>query len=245
MIGGTNRDRALVLLSGGQDSTTCFYSALRQFEEIEAISFDYGQRHRVELELAEETAAKNDVRLTTLPVEALRLLGSASLTSDDIQNLEAGEGRRNVYADARGLPPSFVPGRNSLFLTLAAAYAVTRGIERVVAGVCQQDHAGYPDCRAVFIEQKQRELRLALDSPDFLIDAPLLWLSKADTWAMASDLGIVAEIVLNTHTCYEGDRSGSPAPWGYGCGECGACTERRLGYERWREREQASTRSAV
>jgi 7-cyano-7-deazaguanine synthase len=233
-------EKALVLLSGGQDSTTCFYRALGQFAEVEAICFDYGQRHRVELELAELTAAKNEVTLTTLPVEALRLLGSASLTSDDIQNLEAGEGRRNVYADARGLPASFVPGRNSIFFTLAAAYAVTRGIERIVTGVCQQDHSGYPDCRAVFVEQKQRELRLALDLPDFIIDAPLLWLSKADTWALADELGIVDEIVLHTHTCYEGDRSSAPAPWGYGCGECGACVERKLGYERWRARQRAT-----
>jgi 7-cyano-7-deazaguanine synthase len=231
--------RALVLLSGGQDSTTCFYGALQQYEEVEALSFDYGQRHRVELELAELTAKKNDVHLTLLPVEVLSLLGSASLTNPDIGNVTPGPAA-NVYAEARGLPPSFVPGRNSIFFSVAAAYAVTRGIERIVTGVCQQDHAGYPDCRAVFVEQKQRELRLALDAPDFIIDAPLLWLSKADTWALADSLGIVDEIVLHTHTCYEGDRSSAPAPWGYGCGECGACVERKLGYDRWRARQGAA-----
>lgn len=226
-------NKAVVLLSGGQDSTTCFYSALDRYDEIAAVAFDYGQRHRVELDLAQRTADLREVPLTILPVDSLSALAGASLTNPAIANVGHGE-ERNSYADERGLPPSFVPGRNALFFTLAAAWGVPRGFDTIVTGVCQQDHSGYPDCRAVFVGQMEQALRLALDWPDFKIDAPLLWLDKAETWALADKLGVLPEIILGTHTCYEGVRDSPPWHWGYGCGECAACDERRKGYERFR-----------
>lgn len=244
----SDQSKAVVLLSGGQDSTTCFYWALDRFDLVEAVSFDYGQRHKIELELAEATAAKNDVPWDVLPVEALKQLGGGSLTNPEIANVGVG-GRRpgkteaaNVYAEKRGLPPSFIPGRNVLFFALAAAYAVQRGIETIVTGVCQQDHSGYPDCRAVFVEQMQKTLQLALDAHGaFKIEAPLLWLDKSMTWKLAETLGVLDEIILQTHTCYEGVHD-NPHEWGYGCGECGACVERRRGYEEFR-RAQALARA--
>lgn len=228
----------VVLLSGGQDSTTCFYWALTKFDRVEAVSFDYGQRHRVELELAEMHARDTATPHKVLSVEALNQLGAASLTNPDIGNLHAGP-QTNVYADKRGLPQSFVPGRNLLFFTLAAAYALPRGIESIVVGVCGQDRAGYPDCRPAFVNDMALAIATGMDAPDFEIHAPLLYLSKAETWAMADEMGALSQIVLDTHTCYEGDRSGAPAPWGYGCGECGACVERRKGYEEFRVKQGA------
>ncbi len=235
-------DSAVVLLSGGQDSTTVFYDALARYERIEALSFDYGQRHRVELELAEHTAARADVPWEVLPVEALKVLGAASLTNPDVGNVTPGAAA-NTYAEERGLPPSFVPGRNALFFSLAAAFALPRGISTIVTGVCQQDRSGYPDCRSEFVAAMRLALRLGLDAPEFEIDAPLLFRSKAETWAFADALGVLPEIILRTHTCYEGDRSGSPNPWGYGCGECGACTERIRGYDEWRATQKQTAKA--
>lgn len=231
----SDQSKAVVLLSGGQDSTTCFYWALDRFDEIEAISFDYGQRHEVELELAQATAAKAGVPWSLLSVEALKELGGGSLTNPEIANVGEPGAALNVYAEKRGLPPSFIPGRNVLFFALAAAYAVQRGIETIVTGVCQQDHSGYPDCRAVFVEQMQKTLQLALDAYGaFKIEAPLLWLDKSMTWQLAETLGVLDEIILQTHTCYEGVHD-TPHEWGYGCGECGACVERVRGYEEFRQ----------
>jgi 7-cyano-7-deazaguanine synthase len=225
---------AVVLLSGGQDSTTCFYYALQFYGKVAAVSFDYGQRHRVELDLAAETAAKNDVDHQILPVEALRVLGAASLTNPDIRNDREGD-ERNTYADEHGLPPSFVPGRNLLFFTLAAASGLPRGYDDIVTGVCQQDDSGYPDCREKFVAAMEKSIRIGMDAENFRINAPLLHLSKAQTWEMAEELGIMAEIVIGTQTCYEGAvaRETPPKPWGYGCGECGACVEREKGYDEW------------
>lgn len=252
---------AVVLLSGGQDSTTCFYQALDLYgpEGIEAVSFDYGQRHRVELTLAEVTAARAGVPHTVYDVPALAQLGAASLTNEDIRNPGVGsnlgnavaDGRvvldvpasRNVFADELGLPPSFVPGRNLLFFTLAAAHAAKVGAHIIVSGVCEQDRSGYPDCRSEFVEQMGESIRLGFDWDEFVIAAPLLHLSKAETWALADQLGILDRIVLDTHTCYEGDRSGPPKPWGYGCGECGACIERMRGYEEFRQTTSPAART--
>lgn len=223
--------RAVVLLSGGQDSATCLFWARQQFEDIAAVSFDYGQRHRVELALAQQLASGLGIPWTLLPVEALRELSQASLTNPLISNDEDEEG--NAYALERGLPPSFVPGRNVLFFTLAAAWGVPRGYHAIVTGVCQQDRAGYPDCRSEFVEAMETTLRLALDLEGFEIHAPLLDRSKAETWALADELGVLDRIILHTHTCYEGVRS-VPHEWGHGCGECGACAERRRGFEEFR-----------
>lgn len=232
-------EAAVVLLSGGQDSTTAFYAALREYPRVEAVSFDYNQRHRVELELAASHAERNNVPWTLLPVEALARLGAASLTNPDIGNTTAGAAATEGWHAEHGLPPSFVPGRNLLFFTLAAAYAIPRGIKTIVTGVCATDRAGYPDCRAEFVEAMEDTIRIGMDEPDFYVRAPLLQKTKAETWKLADTLGVLEEIVFNTNTCYEGDRSAPVKPWGYGCGECGACTERRNGYEEFRQRTPA------
>lgn len=232
--------RAVVLLSGGQDSTTCFYYALREYDEVHAISFDYGQRHRVELDLAATTAAKHDVPYLLLPVEALAVLSGGSLTNTMIQNTPGGAPAPDGWHQRHGLPPSFVPGRNLLFFTLAAAYAIPRDIRTIVTGVCQQDRAGYPDCRNEFVRAMEIAIAYGMDEMTFRIDAPLLDKSKAETWQLAWELDVLADIILNTHTCYEGDRTSPPKDWGYGCGKCGACVERELGYREFRRMQAAA-----
>jgi len=224
---------AVCLLSGGQDSVTCLYWALREYGPgaVAAISFDYGQRHKIELQLAAWHTKNNNVPHLTVPVPALSIFGAASLTNDAISN--QGDGReRNRYADEHGLPQSFVPGRNAIFLTTAAAYAAMLGADSLVGGMCQQDSAGYPDCRADFVYYQGRALEHALDNRFLHIVTPLMERSKAETWQLADDLGIVEKIVVQTSTCYEGDRTKLHA-WGYGCDECGACQERRKGFEKW------------
>jgi 7-cyano-7-deazaguanine synthase len=230
---GADREKAVVLLSGGQDSTTCFYDALRRLDVRAAISFEYDQRHGVELELAAEHASYAHVEHVVLPIEALRELGAASLTNPRIENTEAGATPADGSWHSRhNLPPSFVPGRNLLFFTLAAAWAIPHDINRIVTGVCGTDHAGYPDCRATFVESMQESIARGMDAPGFTIDAPLLYKTKAETWRLAEQLNIVPLIVERTHTCYEGDRS-ALHEWGYGCGRCGACVERANGYARF------------
>jgi 7-cyano-7-deazaguanine synthase len=224
---------AVVLLSGGQDSTTCFHYARRKYEKgIYAVLFDYGQRHRVELELAADTARQYGVEWRILPVEALGQMGLASLTNDGIANTPGGAAAADGWHAQHNLPPSFVPGRNALFFSLAASLAVPLGYDAIVTGVCGTDHAGYPDCREGFVSSMQEALRHGLDSPDFRIDAPLLKFTKAQTWALADALGILGRIVTGTHTCYEGQRD-NLHDWGYGCGQCGACVERANGYAEW------------
>lgn len=222
--------QALVLLSGGQDSTTCFYWAKEHYQKVEAISFDYGQRHRVELDLAAETATKNDVTHTVLPVEALSVLGGGSLTNPTVENTEAGAPAPSGWHARHNLPPSFVPGRNLLFFTLAAAYAIPRDISAIVSGVCQTDRSGYPDCRHEFVTAMEAAINVGMDEDHFEIVTPLMNRSKAETWALAADLGVLGLIVADTHTCYEGDRD-VLHDWGYGCGRCGACAERAGGYD--------------
>lgn len=224
---------AVCLLSGGQDSTTCLYHAKREYEEVTAISFDYGQRHVIELDQAGKIAELAEVPWVVMPIEALKMLGGSSLTNMNISNFEGEPDLRNRYAEERGLPPSFTPGRNAIFFSLAAAYAAPRGFEVLVSGVCQQDRSGYPDCREEFVETIEGALRVALDLPAFTIDAPLLHRDKAETWALADELGVLPLIVELTHTCYEGNRELSH-PWGLGCGECAACIERAKGFERFR-----------
>lgn len=222
-----------VLLSGGQDSATCLFWARERFRDLVAVSFDYGQRHRVELDLARDLAVRADVDdYVVMPVEALGAMGFASLTNEDIRN--DGKGQvRNHYAEEHGLPPSFVPGRNVVFFALAAAWgAAAHGSHSIVTGVCGQDRAGYPDCRAEFVRAQEKALGLALDIPDFEIHAPLLERTKAQTWRMADDLGVRDLIVEHTNTCYEGNRELRHV-WGYGCGECGACQERRRGWNEY------------
>ncbi|HSX94143.1 MAG TPA: 7-cyano-7-deazaguanine synthase QueC [Hydrogenophaga sp.] len=231
----TRHTRALVLFSGGQDSTTCLAHALARFDHVETIGFDYGQRHRVELDarlvvLRELRSAFPDwaAKLGDDHVLDLAVLGAVSetsLTRDMAFRMEA-----------NGLPNTFVPGRNLLFLTLAAALAYRRGLSVLVTGVCETDFSGYPDCRDDTMKAMQLALSLGMDQR-FLIDTPLMWIDKADTWRLARELGgeaLVGLIVEHTHTCYLGDRE-HRHDWGWGCGQCPACELRARGWAAYRE----------
>jgi 7-cyano-7-deazaguanine synthase len=221
---------ALVLFSGGQDSTTCLAQALSRYQRVETVAFDYRQRHSVELdarlvvlqqlrEQFPEWASKlGEDHLLDLGV--LGQVSETSLTRDTAFKMESS-----------GLPNTFVPGRNLLFLTLAAALAYRRGLEVLVTGVCETDFSGYPDCRDDTMKAMQLALSLGMDKR-FLIETPLMWIDKADTWRLADSLGgrkLVDLIVEHTHTCYLGDREHRHA-WGYGCGACPACELRARGY---------------
>lgn len=231
---------SVVTLSGGQDSTTCLAWALREHEAGRgderapvALSFDYGQRHKIELDLATNAARVFGVEHTILDLgPTFTQLGDASLTNPAIENADvAAPDSANTWAALRGLPPSFVPGRNLILLGLAAAFALPRGHRVVVTGVCEADEAGYPDCRGAFVDSLEDTISLAMDASGFRFHAPLLHRTKADTWRLASDLGCLEFIRTATNTCYEGDRSRLHS-WGYGCGECPACQTRAAG---WRE----------
>lgn len=231
---GQNPERsALVLFSGGQDSATCLAWALERYSRVETVGFDYGQRHAVEME------ARLEVRAG---MAALRTEWAARLGPDHVVDL-TGYGRiaesaltaeRAIELDARGLPTTFVPGRNLVFLTVAAALADRRGLDVLVGGMCETDYSGYPDCRRDTIEAMARALSLGLDKP-VLIETPLMALTKAETWALAERIGgaaLVELIVEASHTCYRGDRDQRHA-WGYGCGDCPACELRAAGYGEW------------
>ena len=224
---------ALVLFSGGQDSATCLAWALDRFTRVETVGFDYGQRHVVEMQ-ARLTVRDGMARV--LPQYADRLgpdhvvditgfgrIADSALTAD-----------RAIEMDARGLPTTFVPGRNLVFLTYAAALADRRGLEVLVGGMCETDYSGYPDCRRETMDAMQQALSLGLDKP-VPIETPLMHLTKARTWALAHDLGgdaLVQLIIEDSHTCYLGDRD-HRHPWGYGCGTCPACELRAAGYQQW------------
>jgi 7-cyano-7-deazaguanine synthase len=231
--------RALVLLSGGQDSTTCLSWALERYAHVETVAFDYRQRHLVELK---QRLAVRDALTKLRPDWAARLgedhlLDLAVLGAISSTALTDG---RAIEMQANGLPNTFVPGRNLLFLTLAAALAYRRGLSVLVGGMCETDFSGYPDCRDSTIKSQQVTLTLGLDTP-VTIDTPLMWLDKAATWSLAKDLGgdaLVQLIVEHTHTCYLGER-GARYEWGYGCGNCPACELRRNGWSRFRETEAA------
>ena len=232
---------ALVLFSGGQDSTTCLAQALSKYERVETIAFDYRQRHHVELEA--RLNVLNEIRRQfprwgaklgddhLLDLAVLGEVSDTSLTRDTAFKMEQS-----------GLPNTFVPGRNLLFLTLAAAVAYRRDLQVIVTGVCETDFSGYPDCRDDTMKAMQLALSLGMDKR-YLIDTPLMWIDKAATWRMAFELGeksgvcgggqaLVDLIVEHTHTCYLGDRS-HRQDWGYGCGACPACDLRAKGFARF------------
>ena len=224
---------ALVLFSGGQDSTTCLAHALQKYERVETIAFDYRQRHHVELECRMDVLREIKVQFPVwgkklgddhlLDLEVLGKVSETSLTRDTAFKMEQS-----------GLPNTFVPGRNLLFLTLAAAVAYRRDLQVMVTGVCETDFSGYPDCRDDTMKAMQLALSLGMDKR-FLIETPLMWIDKAATWAMAQSLGgqpFVDLIVEHTHTCYLGDRE-HRHDWGYGCGSCPACELRERGYARF------------
>jgi 7-cyano-7-deazaguanine synthase len=228
---GTDSNKALVLLSGGQDSTIALAWALERYEHVETIGFDYGQRHRIELE-ARARVREGHARLKPawrdrLGVDHLLMLsaigGASALTSD-----------RPIIVPTEALPTTFVPGRNLLFFTYAAARAYERGIKTLVGGMCETDYSGYPDCRDDTLKALQVALNLGMEAR-FVIETPLMWLDKAQSFALAQALGgpeFIELILEETHTCYEGVRTMRHA-WGYGCGTCPACVLRARGYSAW------------
>lgn len=221
---------AVVAFSGGQDSTTCLAWAIHRWgrERVHTVGFDYGQRHRVELAQARRIAELMGVPYTLLDVPAFKQLGAAALTNDSIA--VSAEGGDNVHAQRHGLPSTFVPGRNLIFLGLTAAYAAQRDISNIVTGICAADEAGYPDCRPEFKASFELAVRAAMGRRDLVVHAPCLHITKADTFALAHRLGVLDVILEETHTCYEGDHD-TMNPWGYGCGECPACHERAAGWD--------------
>jgi 7-cyano-7-deazaguanine synthase len=233
-------DAALVLFSGGQDSTVCLAHALERFGHVETIGFDYGQRHRVEIDQRRTViqALKQHFpnwahrlgpdHMLSLPT--LAQISETSLTRDTA-----------IEMTAAGLPSTFVPGRNLLFFTYAAALAYRRGISILVGGMCETDYSGYPDCRNETLQTLARALALGLDRT-VRIDTPLMYIDKAGTWALAEQLGgraLVDLIIEQTHSCYLGERETRHA-WGYGCGTCPACVLREAGFNRWQEGKAAA-----
>lgn len=208
-------DKAVVVFSGGQDSTTCLFWAKKKYKEVIALSFNYGQKHSDELVCAKEICRKYGVEHHILDMELLNQLAPNSLTRAEIEV--------DKEAPVTGTPNSFVDGRNMLFLTFAAVFAKQRGIRILVTGVSQSDFSGYPDCRHVFITSLETTLTLAMDY-EFEVITPLMWIDKKETWKMADDLGVFDVIRNETLTCYNGVK-------GDGCGECPACRLRRRGME--------------
>lgn len=226
---------ALVVFSGGQDSTTCLAWALERFDSVATIGFSYGQRHDVEMDcrknvLSEvrgikETWGQRLKHDEVLEIGLFNEIGGTALTED--VEIQMGE---------NGLPTTFVPGRNLVFLTAASAYAYRQGIRHIIIGVCETDFSGYPDCRDDTIKAMQVALNLGMESR-FVIHTPLMWIDKAATWTMADELGgrpFVNLVREHTHTCYLGDRTELHA-WGYGCGTCPACELRAKGWEQFQE----------
>ncbi|RKJ94646.1 7-cyano-7-deazaguanine synthase QueC [Alicycliphilus denitrificans] len=231
-----DRRRALVLLSGGQDSATCLAWALARYAEVETIGFDYGQRHRAELDCRQRLRAGLQAmpwpgRLGPdhlLTVDVLAQLGGSAMTEEVA-----------IAMQQDGLPNTFVPGRNLLFFTLAAALAYRRGLRVLVGGMSETDYSGYPDCRDNTLKALQVALSLGLERP-LTLETPLMWIDKAGTWALAHQLGgdaLVGLVRRDSHTCYLGQRD-RLHDWGYGCGSCPACELRAQGWVQWAERNR-------
>jgi len=236
---------ALVLFSGGQDSTVCLGYALDRYDRVETIGFDYGQRHGVEMECRQRIRSEIARRF---PVWAQRLgpdhvidiasfgaIGGTALTSG-----------AEIEILASGLPSTFVPGRNLVFFTYAAALGYRRGLHSLIGGMCETDYSGYPDCRDATLRALQETIGLGTETA-FIIETPLMWLTKAETWTLTEELGgeaLVDLVIEETHTCYKGER-GIHHEWGYGCGACPACGLRAKGFAAWqalRARAQTASR---
>jgi len=213
-------EKAVVVFSGGQDSTTCLFWALQQFAEVEAVTFDYNQRHRLEIDVAASIAKELGVPHTVLDMSLLNQLAPNALTRSEIA-IEQKEGE---------LPSTFVDGRNLLFLSFAAVLAKQKGARHLVTGVCETDFSGYPDCRDIFIKSLNVTLNLAMDY-QFVIHTPLMWLNKAETWKLADELGALDFVRTKTLTCYNGIIAD-------GCGECPACNLRKRGLEQYLEKKK-------
>lgn len=231
---------ALVLFSGGQDSTVCLAWALDRFSRVETIGFDYGQRHRIELACRQrlrEGLCRGFPRWVPrlgedhlVAIDALGTISETALTRDTA-----------IEMGGNGLPSTFVPGRNLLFVTFAAAVAYRRGLRHLVGGMCETDYSGYPDCRDDTMKAMQVALNLGMASR-FVLDTPLMWIDKAATWSLAERLGgraLVDLIVEETHSCYRGER-GQRHDWGYGCAACPACDLRAAGYRKYRAAQDAA-----
>jgi 7-cyano-7-deazaguanine synthase len=229
----TSEEAALVMFSGGQDSTTCLAWALDRFGTVETVGFDYGQRHAIELTCREPIrkalAGIKDWGNRLGPDHVIDLKGALSGVGATAMT-EA----MAIEVTEQNLPNTFVPGRNLMFLVSAAGIAWRRGLRRIVGGMCETDYSGYPDCRDDTLKAMQVALNLGLQQR-FVVETPLMWLDKADTWRLAQDLGgdgLVDVVTELTHSCYLGDRTHRHA-WGYGCGTCPACELRAAGWERW------------
>jgi len=234
-------DSALVLFSGGQDSTVCLAWALQRFQRVETIGFDYGQRHAIELSLRPRVRAQ--VVVVIDPAGAGRLGEDHVVRLDALAAISDTALTREMAIEVAdsGLPNTFVPGRNLIFLAFAGAVAYRRGIRHLVAGMCETDYSGYPDCRDDTIKAMQLALGLGMDRR-FVVHTPLMWIDKAATWAMAHEIGgqaLVDVVVEETHSCYLGDRSRRHA-WGYGCGECPACQLRAEGFLKWKAQRETA-----
>lgn len=224
---------ALVLFSGGQDSTVCLAWALERFERVETVAFDYGQRHAVELETRREVL--HGLR-ETFPTWGARLGADHTILMPELGRISETALTRETQIEmtAQGLPSTFVPGRNLLFFTYAAAIAYRRGIATLIGGMCETDFSGYPDCRKATLDALESALSLGMGAA-MRLETPLMFIDKAGTWAMAEALGgapLVSLVQEKTHSCYLGDRS-QWHTWGYGCGTCPACELRARGYETW------------
>lgn len=211
-----NQEKAIIVFSGGQDSTTCLFWAKERFKEIEAVTFDYGQRHRLEIECAKAITEELGIKHHILDMSLLNQLAPNALTRDDIEVEDGEEG---------GLPSTFVPGRNMLFLSFAGVLASQVGAKHIVTGVCETDFSGYPDCRDIFVKSLNVTLNLAMDDT-FVVDTPLMWLNKAQTWELADQLGALKFVRERTLTCYNGVIAD-------GCGECPACRLRKKGLDEY------------
>ena len=228
-----NETGALVLFSGGQDSTVCLAHALNAYSRVETVGFDYGQRHTVEMEcrlrVREQIARRFPSWAPRLGPDHVIDVTSFGAISDTALTSEA-----EIVMLASGLPSTFVPGRNLVFFTHAAALGYRRGLHTLIGGMCETDYSGYPDCRDATLRALEQAIRLGTEIP-FAIETPLMWRTKADTWALAHELGggpLVDLVIEHTHTCYKGERSLRHA-WGYGCGECPACDLRNKGFAAW------------
>ncbi|MDH5162456.1 7-cyano-7-deazaguanine synthase QueC [Heyndrickxia oleronia] len=208
------KEKAIVVFSGGQDSTTCLFWALKRFEEVIAVTFDYNQRHKTEIDCAINITQELGIVHHVLDMNLLNQLAPNALTRDDIDVRDGEEGE---------LPSTFVPGRNLLFLSFAGVVASQVGAKHIIIGVCETDFSGYPDCKDIFIKSLNVTLNLAMDK-QFIIHTPLMWINKAETWKLADELGALDFVRAKTLTCYNGIIAD-------GCGECPACKLRKRGYD--------------
>lgn len=213
--------KAIVIFSGGQDSTTCLYWAINKYKNVEAITFNYGQKHSIELEQSKIICNKENIKQTIIDISFLNTIVESALTSNgDVNKL-----------NNKGLPSSFVPNRNQLFITMAHSYAQKINANILVTGVCQTDYSGYPDCRETFIKAIEWATNMGSNS-NIKIETPLMYLTKAQTFKLAEQENCLDEVIRLSHTCYNGNRT-KEHDWGYGCGECPACELRRKGWNEY------------